>query len=294
MIFNKFKKVYQCFKYFRNPLTVLAFKRGYFAKGRKVKLIPRTGSAFYVARSSDDWLINKVSNGEEVKTDGDFIVQDSIYLRQGTSDTFIYKEILLEEGYKKSTEKLTPNSIVIDLGAHIGLFSLYCAPKCQKVYAYEPHYENFDLAVKNLKGVKNVSLSKNAVWSKTGEIASLSDEGAQTGSHFITPETTGDSRFNVKTISPEDIFTENNIEFCDLLKVDIEGAEYAALLNTPNFIFKKIKSICLEFHPDLENKHSLNDLVKFLEDNQFIVEIKDPKRVIGLLYAKKADANNLL
>lgn len=289
MIFNKFKKIYQYFKYFINPLTVLAFKRGYFAKGKKVKVTPRTGSSFYVARSSDGWLINKVLNGEEIKTDGDYIVQDGIYLRQGTSDTFIYKEIFLDECYKESTEKLTLSSVVIDLGAHIGLFSSYCAPKCQKIYAYEPHFENYDLAIKNLKET-NTELFKLAVWSKSGEIVSLSDKRTQTGDHTITENISGDKRLQAKTTTLEEVFVRNKIDFCDLLKVDIEGAEYATLFNTPNSILKKISSICLEFHNDLENKHTFYDLVSFLEDHQFKVrlEIKNlDQNAKGILYAKK-------
>jgi FkbM family methyltransferase len=289
MIFNKFKKIYQYFKYFKNPLIVLAFQRGYFAKGKKVKIKPWLGSMFFVARFSDNWLINKVLNGKEVKTEEGYIVQDKIYLRQGTSDTFIYKEIFIDGCYKENVDKLTKDSVVIDLGAHIGLFSLYCATKCQKIYAYEPHYENYNLAVKNLKKVTNVNLFKLAVWSKSGEIVGLSDKGTQTGDHMLTKNVL-DKRLQTKTTTLEEIFTKNNIDHCDLLKVDIEGAEYATLLNTPDFIFKKIKAVCLEFHNDLENKHSIEDLVKLFEKNEFEVkvDIKSPDcNAKGLLYAKK-------
>ena len=42
-------------------------------------------------------------------------------------------------------------NIVIDLGAHIGVFSVYAALYgAEKVYAYEPLKENYDLLVKNI------------------------------------------------------------------------------------------------------------------------------------------------
>ncbi len=298
MSISKIKKYIQFFYYFKNPFAVIKFYRGKFIKGRLIEIRPRKNLSFFVARSGDYWFIDKIINDKKVDVYFDptnkqnYIVEKNIYLRQGTSDTFIYKEIFIDKCYDNFTEKLTNNSIVIDIGAHICLFSLYCSARCGKVYAYEAHPDNYSLAVENIKNnnIKNINVFNLAVWSTSGEKVYLSDsEENQTGDHRINTggQTDGGKALQVSTITLEDVFIKNNINFCDLLKIDIEGAEYAVLFNTPDFIFKKIKSICMEFHPDLENKRTVDDLVNFFKRNQFIIERKELNKSVGLLYVKK-------
>lgn len=298
MIAKKILKTIKIFCCFKNPFSVLDFYRGNFIKGRLVEIFPKKGSSFFIARSGDSWLIDKIISGKQVSVDFDaeknqrYIIENGVYLRQGTSDTYVYKEIFIDECYKKCSEKLNKKSIVIDIGAHIGLFSIYCGAKCGKIFAYEPHKENYDLAVKNIQknGISAININNLAVWSEAGKTICLSDgEGAQTGEHAvkIDGEKNSGKSLQVSTISIRDIFINNRIVFCDLLKMDIEGAEYAALFAAPDEIFEKISYICLEYHPDLERKHSINDLIDFLKKKRFIIETKELKKNVGLLYAKK-------
>ncbi|MFA6253142.1 MAG: FkbM family methyltransferase [Patescibacteria group bacterium] len=284
---NKIKKIVKYFRYFKNPLVVLMFKRGFFPKGRKIKILPRLGPAFWVARSGDNWLLDKVLNGSEVEVSGeDFIIQDNIYLRQGTSDTFVYKEIFIDKSYENCVAALSKESTVIDLGAHIGMFSIYCAGRCQQVFAYEAHRKNFDLAKKNIVNlnISNVSLFNLAVWSKSDEIVYLDDtETAQTGEYAINR----DGKMEVKTISLVDIFSFNNINFCDLLKIDIEGAEYEVLMSAPIDIFQKIKVIFFEYHQDLTNQKTVVDLEEFLKKIGFKIEKTEFNSLAGLIKAEK-------
>jgi len=274
---KKIEKLLKILKTFKNPLTVL----GFFLTQKKIDhpflVFPKKGNPFKIGRFSDKWLIKKILNGEKVTIENGQIIENSFFLREGTSDTFIYKEIFLDQCYKECLQKIDKDSIVIDVGSYIGLFSCYVSPHCKKIYAYEPVKENYSQGLKNTTG-KNIELLNKAVWSSNEE--KKCDINGNTLNFGQGLET-------IQTINLEKIFAENNIPQCDLLKIDVEGCEYEILFSTPLDIFKKIKSIIMEYHPDLMKKNTTQDLVNFLEKNDYNVVTKPSFDQIGLLMADK-------
>jgi len=294
MTISQIRKSLKIFCYFKNPFVVLNFYRGNFVKGKKIMIKPRKGRPFAVARFGDLWVLNKILNGGKIEVfydkdkKQDYIIENGIYLRQGTSDTFVYKEVFIEECYKKCADRLNGKSMVVDIGAHVGLFSLYCSPKCDRVYSYEAHPENFSLALKNIKNkkAKNIDINNLAVWSSSGREINIFSNDSRTGEHTVGERADGrDGALKVKTTSIYDIFEKYNIVYCDLLKMDIEGAEYQAFFSTPKSLFKRIGNICMEYHADIENKHNIEDLKNLLINNGFEIEIEKINNDTGLLNA---------
>lgn len=75
---------------------------------------------------------------------------------------------------------------------------------------------------------------------------------------FLTKKNT--CKLQVSCINLRDYFHKNAIERIDLLKMDIEGAEFEVLLDFTQEDFKKIKVLFLEYHlvkPDFEEKFIL-------------------------------------
>ena len=64
---------------------------------------------------------------------------------------------------------------------------------------------------------------------------------------------------------------ENNIEEIDLLKMDIEGAEYDALQSLNTDFFKKVKYMLIETHENTIENQKCKNLVQFLRQNDFII-----------------------
>ena len=132
--------------------------------------------------------------------------------------------------------------------------------------------------------INNIKIENLAVWSKSNEKIFISDsEETRTGEHTINKE----KGFEVETISLEDIFLKNNIQRCDLLKIDVEGAEYAILFSAPDIIFEKIESISMEYHPDVNKDKRKDDLVRLFENKGYQTEETILKEGCGLIYAKK-------
>ena len=71
----------------------------------------------------------------------------------------IMKEVWLKNVYDQFGVKVEDGDLVIDIGAHIGIFSTYAAEKNKsgKIFSFEPFHDNF----KRLKFHKNLNNKSN-------------------------------------------------------------------------------------------------------------------------------------
>lgn len=72
-------------------------------------------------------------------------------VREGTFDTGIIQEVAYDPFYAMSCLFIGEDSVVIDVGAHIGAFSVLAAARGARVVALEPVQENFQLLEENLR-----------------------------------------------------------------------------------------------------------------------------------------------
>ena len=124
----------------------------------------------------------------------------------------------------------------LDVGAHIGYYSLYLAPLVRHVYAFEPDPRNSENLRDNLP--PNATCVPAAVSSRSG-VARLdqSRESGQISDHGISVTTTTIDEFVARTpgIVPR------------LMKLDIEGHETAALAGAAKAIHRWQPLILTEF-----------------------------------------------
>jgi len=195
------------------------------------------------------------------------------------------------------------NSVIIDIGANIGVFSLFASQsKNTTIYAYEPMPENYDLLKENIRLNK---LEKNILPFNLAIGARAEKRKFYLGScpsHSFSP--ISESPFNAlygdhtqeekqkfietNCIPLKDVFDKNNIERCDLLKTDCEGAEFEILYNLPDEYFKRIKKIRLEYHNHFGKKNNVDYLIGFLKRMGYkIVKIKRPSDYQGDLWLER-------
>lgn len=204
-------------------------------------------------------------------------------------DTLTINEIFSNNDYKVG--RLRDNSVIIDIGANIGAFSVYVANKTSssKVFSFEPSKKTFNQFVTNInlnQFEKCIIPTNCAIGGKRG-ILKLYDVGIS-GMRSVY-KTRNEKRFEtVKVITLEDIFINNNIKKCDFLKIDCEGAEYEILNNCPDSIYKRIKNIAMEFHEISHGQNHLT-LVNLLKSKGFAVKhfYHSIENNIGYIYAKK-------
>lgn len=211
-------------------------------------------------------------------------------VRGHTLDRLIIIETNLHRSYNPKGFKIGANSIILDVGAHVGSFSIYAAKlfKNNIVYALEPDKDNHKMLLKNLElnNLSNVH-TFNVALGATSRIDKFYKSRNNTGGHSLF-------RWNsnyfesekVKVISLQEFIREQRVSIIDFMKVDIEGGEYELIEEGDIDFLNKVKKIALEFHY-IDKDRNGKKLKSYLETKGFDVRIKAlPGATRGMLYAR--------
>ncbi len=168
-----------------------------------------------------------------------------------------YKTIMKGGIYDIST--LTPEPrYIIDCGANIGVATLYFSNKYPqaKIVAFEPQAQAFSALKENLKGKTNIQILQKAVWNKNGVI-DFNSSPSDAGSLTVAPNKSEKVRVEATSLLP---YLNDPV---DLLKIDIEGAEYDVLKDIEPKL-TMIKNIFIEYHASSLNGKDLVDMLSIL------------------------------
>lgn len=178
-------------------------------------------------------------------------------------------EVFAEDGYRLRwfAGDLGPAPTVLDIGAHIGCFSLFCAAQFPgaRVEAYEPtpttsQYLDTNIATNQL--AERVHSHRSAVGATSGMLRMTDDGVASVHNGVLHLGDTGASTFEVPCSSLADAF-EAAGGAVDFIKIDAEGAEYDIVLNAPPELWKTVRRVVMEYHP-LPGR-SFDELTSFFE-----------------------------
>lgn len=208
-----------------------------------------------------------------------------IKLRPDTDDLRIVKSNFVKKNYTRDFVPITKDSIVVDVGAHIGSFSIMAAKSAYKVLAFEPEPNNYRMLKKNmeLNHLENMSIFEMAVSGISGYQDIYTYQGGSSADYSlykrgITNIKTG----RIPTISVEDIIRREDLPRIDFLKLDCEGAEHDILRNISFETAAKILGIAMETH-SVPPGFSI-DIPNRLRELGFEVKMS---RNGGYLYAKR-------
>ena len=154
---------------------------------------------------------------------------------------------------------------VIDVGANMGTTVLPASKKVGKkgrVIAFEPQTIiaqclQTNLTLNNIKNVivYNIALSDKDGWAKLND--NEFTESGRYGEAGISENGT-----DIKTMKLDDL----KLNSCSLIKLDIEGHEWAAMQGASNFILRHRPTIYMEAKNDLE---STENCLKWLIENDW-------------------------
>jgi FkbM family methyltransferase len=216
------------------------------------------------------------------------VVKDGTrFMTRSVADRWIIDEVYGPNTYKALGFKIKNNFLVIDIGAHIGIFTIAAAKSADRVFSYEPEPGNFSYLKKNLllNKIKNVFYFNKGVFDKKGTQRLYLHSSIK---HSIFDAS--NKSVVIQTVSLADIFEENNIKLCHLLKIDTEGCEYEILSSTPKKYFRMIGSIVLESHNDIK-KNELSKLGGVLTENGFEIRkigVNNDCLGVNMLFAEKS------
>lgn len=135
---------------------------------------------------------------------------------------------------------------VLDIGANIGLFSLYIQDRAKVVYALEPTPVHFDILCEMTKNYSNIKPLRIALHNKDESVDFfISDENSTMNS---TVNQYG-KKIPVPGITLPSLLTSLNLDMVDFVKCDIEGSEMMAISDEIlDSVRSKIKVWSLEVH----------------------------------------------
>ena len=186
----------------------------------------------------------------------------------------------------KQISKINPK-IIFDVGANIGGYSLIAHKflKNVTIYSFEPVLDTFNLLKKNTEHIsdKTINIINKGLYKE--DIKKLIN---------LYPANTHSSLFDIKgtkqsvkdpveieLISGDNFIKDNNIEFIDFLKLDVEGAEMDVLHGVENALKnRKIRLIQFEYgYINITTKNLLVDYYDFFTKYDYIIGKIYPKNV---------------
>lgn len=164
---------------------------------------------------------------------------------------------------------LFPNDIstLVDVGAHQGSFLREFANKGWNIIAFEAERTNYSILKDKFANFDNVVCIQKAVYDTSELEIPFYTSKKHFGIHSLKPfHKTHEQTYNVETTRLDDALNDLDVKSVELLKIDIEGADFLAL---KSFDFTKYKPelIMIEFMDSrsLSNySYSHHDVVKYM------------------------------
>jgi len=192
---------------------------------------------------------------------------------------------------------LKPGMTFVDIGAHIGYFTRLAAQRVGvsgRVVAFEADRENLVLLKKNSAPFSNITIVPEAISDTKGNITFYHVRGS-TGCHSVVPH--DDSRAEIVSATTLDDFLERrNMPRVDVIKMDIEGGEWKALLGMEKTIAASRVQLILEYNPDSLRRAGIDphDLLRWLYAHDFLIHVLTSGQMTELLPHDIGNIDHLL
>ena len=174
----------------------------------------------------------------------------------------------------------TPKSgdVVLDVGANIGEFSIYCAAKGAGIVAFEPDPVVYKCLTQNLARFQNVSALPVALWHErtTQRFYSAFDSS---DSSLIKPDEVIHSFFDVDCQPLDEIPMLAEFQHIDFLKMDGEGAE-PEILSGAKETLRRIRRAAIDVGPERHGKDTKEEVGVIFREHGFRILDESPEHVL--------------
>lgn len=252
-----------------------------------------------------------------------------IYSLNSHETDWLFREIFEERSYCRHGINIPENATVVDIGANIGMFSLFALSESPKarIFAFEPIPEVNDILSENLKQFKDqVQIFQFGISNKQEELSFTyyPNYSVLSGFHadleedveFLTqairnqmvsdhpdktevPDEILRRMVQEKFVNPQQLTIQTDtishfisllkLDQIDLLKIDAEKCELQILQGVKQTHWPRIKQVVVE----LNSRSDLNQSITLLQRQNFFVEIEQELQFSQsetyLLFAKRKE-----
>jgi FkbM family methyltransferase len=203
-----------------------------------------------------------------------------IEYRSQSADEKVMSEILLRRAYRKPLLNfdVEPDDVWIDLGAHIGIFSLYAVAQGAKcVYSYEPNPESFELMQRNVRRNRLLGAINPS------RVAIVAKRDAPTMTLYVPTDPQRNWRASVFRLNKSKALETEVKTFNEVIrahpdatavKLDIERAEID-ILRDPDIELDNINKLVFEY---TMASYAIDDIERNLTSKGFYVHVQPSTR----------------
>jgi len=173
-----------------------------------------------------------------------------------------------ERAVTKVIEQMT-HGIFLDVGAYVGCYSLLTARNGCKVIAIEPEPANYRILVLNSRLARFRAI-RSAITDFDGEATLYI--GRHSGIHSLL--STGPKTITIPALRLETLLKREDIETVDLIKLDVEGAEFMILYDSQQ-LMPRIKGWIVECH----NLRRKQELERIMMRNGYVIRWLDKNHI---------------
>jgi FkbM family methyltransferase len=216
------------------------------------------------------------------------------YLSRGE----VYEERIITNIIIPILNNIKEDLIILDIGGHIGSHSILYGKQVNncKIYTYEAQQRMFDILEMNVivNGIENCNIFKNAMGHKIMETTMSSHlyDGYDCEIEYDTNEPMnyggiglGEAGEKVNMITIDSL----NLERCDYIKMDVEGAEILVLMGGRNTIEKFRPLVWFE----QTDKIVSDEMKRSLGIDYELLDTKDYLQNMGYRFIQLNEANIL-
>lgn len=197
-----------------------------------------------------------------------FICSDGVLIVPADSN-FMVRDIYKLNVYEFN--KIEKDDVVVDVGAHAGIFALKAARRARLVIAVEPYPPNFKLLLVNRKinRLENVIPINVALGSYNGEAELY--VATRSGWHTISNsrkshlqgKIISNRKLKVKLRTLDSMIEEIGVKKVSFIKIDAEGVELDILKGANNTLLKNIKmKVAIASYHLPEEAKKINDFLR--------------------------------
>lgn len=174
-------------------------------------------------------------------------IKTPIYLRRNTSDFSNFLQLFINQEYAQCFHHIKPK-VIMDLGAYIGLSSLYFANRFPnaKIICVEPEADNYQLLKLNSRPYPHIIALQAGIWSHKTRLKIVRQAGGDWGN--IVAEASESDSNTINALAINDLVELYEIDSIDFLKVDIEGSEKQIFSYHTDSWIDRVLAVACETH----------------------------------------------
>lgn len=226
-------------------------------------------------------LINKISKNQKNKWHE--ILQNNL---AAYPDDDIGREIAIFGNYEEleasiieylidvGVIKINDDSIFMDVGANIGIYTCRLSSRFPVVFAFEPHPITADLLEFNLNsnGINNVKLHRYALSDEYKDIFLIDQSKQNRGASSISEgEQVKENQrcYSIKAKTGDGVLTSKELDKVGFMKIDVEGHEASVIKGCQDIILQSKPVIAFEAN-NLDKNIAIMDQLSRLNYDLFI------------------------